>query len=531
MATYVHPGVYVQELPGPQTIVTAPSSTAVFVGAAEAGPCNAPTLVTSWNQYLAAFGGLVWGAPMPLAVYAFFAEGGSVCYVVRTEAAPALSPASLTAGPLLITAAAPGAWGDRLAVTITQTGPAFALNVLYKASGPGAAPTALDQIAAAYAAANALPIQTVAGQNWYPVESFPGFSAADLQGGQGGAPPAIESRINAVSLFIRVAVSGAAPPAVQAQPAALSGGAGDPAPTSAQLAAALATLDVLTGISLLCVPDTVLIQSPTLQKAALQQALTYGEGRLHTDLFCILDPPFGLSVADILAFKTGAASADGVIPPGQALQSPYGALYYPWLTVLNPQTSMNLPMAPGGAMAGRYANVDASVGPWQAPAGINNGLLSMATGVMTPVTDTDQDSLNPAGVNAIRALVNYGICAYGARTLSPQPDQIYIGVRRLLTMIEVSVCSSLQWVVFEPNTTQLWASVTRDVTAFLTNLWQAGALFGAASAEAFHVICDASNNPPEAQTQGQLFIDIMVAPTYPAEFIVIRIQMATLAAS
>lgn len=530
MATYLHPGVYVQELPGPQQITAASTSNTVFIGAAETGPCNTPTLVTSWNQYLAAFGGLVWGAPMPLAVYAFFAEGGAVCYVVRTEAAPAQSSASLTVGPLLITAAAPGAWGDSLAVTLTQTGPAFALNVLYSAPGPGAAPTVLDQIAAAYAAANGLPTQTLAGQSWYPVESFPGFSAVDLQG-QGGGPPAIESRINATSLFIRVAVSGAAPPAAQTQPAALWGGAGDPAPTSAQLAAALATLDPLTGISLLCVPDTVLIQSPTLQKAAVQQALTYGEGRPHTDLFCILDPPFGLSVADILAFKTGAASADGVIPSGQALQSPYGALYYPWLTVQYPQSGMILPMAPGGAMAGRYANVDATVGPWQAPAGIINGGLSMATGVMTPVTDTDQDSLNPAGVNAIRSLVNYGICAYGARTLSPDPDQIYIGVRRLLTMIEVSLYSSLQWVVFEPNTTQLWASVTRDVTAFLTNLWQAGALFGATSAEAFHVICDASNNPPEVQTQGQLFIDIMVAPTYPAEFIAIRIQMATLATS
>jgi len=93
--------------------------------------------------------------------------------------------------------------------------------------------------------------------------------------------------------------------------------------------------------------------------------------------------------------------------------------------------------------------------------------------------------------------------------------------------VEQSLKNSLQWVVFEPNDQALWAAVSRDIAAFLTTLWSQGALFGATAQEAFFVTCDASNNPLETRELGQLFIDIGLAPVYPAEFVVIRITQKT----
>ncbi|MDB5768091.1 MAG: Phage tail sheath protein, partial [Collimonas fungivorans] len=98
----------------------------------------------------------------------------------------------------------------------------------------------------------------------------------------------------------------------------------------------------------------------------------------------------------------------------------------------------------------------------------------------------------------------------------------YVSVRRLFIYVEQSLKQSLQWVVFEPNDQQTWASVTRDISAFLTTLWQSGGLFGASAAEAFFVTCDASNNPPETRSLGQLYIDVGLAPVFPAEFVIIR---------
>ena len=74
------------------------------------------------------------------------------------------------------------------------------------------------------AAANKLAVQSINGESYYQVESFPGYSAADMQKTSVSAVSNIESKINSTSIFIRVFVNatGATRPSNQLQPAALS---------------------------------------------------------------------------------------------------------------------------------------------------------------------------------------------------------------------------------------------------------------------------------------------------------------------
>jgi len=80
------PGVYIEEitLPGPLPAVS--TSIAAFVGPAQSGPLNQPTLLTSVTQFNAIFGGYI---EIPYRCYAahavngFFNEGGQQCYFVR----------------------------------------------------------------------------------------------------------------------------------------------------------------------------------------------------------------------------------------------------------------------------------------------------------------------------------------------------------------------------------------------------------------------------------------------------------------
>ena len=83
----------------------------------------------------------------------------------------------------------------------------------------------------------------------------------------------------------------------------------------------------------------------------------------------------------------------------------------------------------------------------------------------------------------------------------------YINVRRLFLMVEESIYKGTQWVVFEPNDPTLWAKVKRNITAFLTNVWRDGALFGSTPDEAFFVKVDAENNPPSVRDAGRLIIE------------------------
>ena len=87
-----------------------------------------------------------------------------------------------------------------------------------------------------------------------------------------------------------------------------------------------------------------------------------------------------------------------------------------------------------------------------------------------------------------------------------------------------SIDEGTQWVVFEPNNESLWARITRNVTAFLTNVWRDGALFGETPQQAFYVKCDAETNPPELRDLGQVVTEIGVAVVEPAEFVIFRIS-------
>ena len=139
-----------------------------------------------------------------------------------------------------------------------------------------------------------------------------------------------------------------------------------------------------------------------------------------------------------------------------------------------------------------------------------------------------QEMLNPQGVNAIR-IMNGAVTVWGARTIGGDRNSEwkYISVRRLFLFLQKSIEEGTQWIVFEPNDEALWAKIRLNVSAFLTNVWRSGALFGATPQEAFYVKCDAELNPPEVRDQGLVITEIGVAIVRPAEFVVFRITQAT----
>lgn len=136
-----------------------------------------------------------------------------------------------------------------------------------------------------------------------------------------------------------------------------------------------------------------------------------------------------------------------------------------------------------------------------------------------------QDGLNPSGINCIRNL-NGNIRVWGARTIGGDAngDWNYINVRRLFLYLRESIDEGTQWVVFEPNDPSLWAKITRNITAFLTNVWRDGALLGNTPQEAFYVKCDAETNPPEVRELGRVVTEIGVAVVKPAEFVIFKVS-------
>src|SRR5437762_4182861 len=87
MPNYLSPGVYVEEVEaGSRPIEGVGTATAAFVGLAEKGPVNSPTLVTNWSQFSQAFGGFLEGSYLAHSVYGYFLNGGGSAYIVRIGA-------------------------------------------------------------------------------------------------------------------------------------------------------------------------------------------------------------------------------------------------------------------------------------------------------------------------------------------------------------------------------------------------------------------------------------------------------------
>ncbi|MGW0591326.1 phage tail sheath family protein [Streptosporangium sp. NPDC002607] len=253
-----------------------------------------------------------------------------------------------------------------------------------------------------------------------------------------------------------------------------------------------------------------------------KQVIDAGSGycRQRGDCFFIGDLPSSVQTRD-----SARAFVDGL-----TVKSSYGAVYFPWLSTVNPAGTGPDPMLvpPSGFAAGVYARIDSRRGVWKAPAGTEANVVG-AVGLARQLSDADQDVLNPAGVNAIRFFPSSGIVLWGTRTLATVSDPAYryIPIRRLAIFLEQSIANGVQFAVFEPNDEDLWASLRLNIGGFMTTLFRAGAFQGDTPAKAFFVKCDAQTNPQEQIDAGIVTVLVGFAPLRPAEFVVIRISQQT----
>ncbi len=104
---YLSPGVYVEEVDrGAKPIEGVGTSVAAFIGFAEKGPVNKPTLITNWSQFKDTFGDFQETSYLAHAVYGYFYNGGGTAYVVRvpggvggqSDTKEAAAPAKAAAG-------------------------------------------------------------------------------------------------------------------------------------------------------------------------------------------------------------------------------------------------------------------------------------------------------------------------------------------------------------------------------------------------------------------------------------------------
>ena len=566
------PGVY--RAPAEQRyspISLGPSGVAGFVGLAERGPTNAPTRITDYAQFRRVYGELENDNYLDEAIKGFFENGGRVCYVLRVahlvrrrrediaRSAFVKVVDELDQPTLTLRAANEGMWGNNVTVQLRRQEPRVStfLTLDLRPSDTSAV------------IKSTLGLERGAVVRIHDGEKSAYRVVADLSGKtitwsrplehefKSGAPTYIEPveftvearwgmnkelfenlsmspnndryvvrAINGSSELIRVEDHRSSSELPQNFPVALEeqalkqGSDGMFTVTPDDFIGAnigpeerfgIAAFEAVDEVDLLVAPDLMwaLKNSAGFRTEkdveVVQDAMVSQCARLRTR-FALLDVP------DPVEHKRA----------GQwrlLFDTPYAAFYYPWVVVEDRRQQVRL-VPPTGHVAGIIAKCDATEGAYRAPA---NEDLTGVVDLGRELNDTDLGAMNAAGINCLKSFPRRGIRIWGARTAASDPQWRYINVRRTMNAIIASVEQGLQWAVFEANSQFLWKTLTRQITAFLIELYKAGYFQGRTPEEAFFVKCDAETNPPEVRDAGMVVVECGVAPVRPAEFLVFRV--------
>lgn len=576
--TVSYPGVYLEEVAvQTPTVVAATTSNAAVIDYFAMGPVTTAVAVTSMNQFNSTFGGVNEASEGSYAVQQFFLNGGSLIWVVRVvpvgasveagvqQGTPAqyaydifLNNPSTSSPTYYITAANPGAWGNSIATALFAqplSPPQPQSYTFYVGLVPppsGGQYTVLETYYNASldpTASNFLGNLVNGVSQYVLIQSATSFSPPTSSPVVSSPPPVTLSPATSPP----TGTSGWSPLGDGYDGTWANDGSDFLAALMAQLPVPLggAALDLIAPqvFNILLLPAASILPSGQNLNDLIQQGINYCQ---QYEAFFIVDPPPPSGIfqnqAQVLGYPWIASPAPNV---SVATVNSVGSLsqtgtllnwsqsfvntnnysaatYYPWLLIGDSNNPAQARYAgPSGTMAGVYATNDLSYGVWNAPAGTNAVLLG--ANFASILTDTDSGNMNPQGLNALRSFPGYGNVSWGARSLAGsnllESTFKYINVRRLTDFIEQSLYQSLKWAVFQPNAAPLWASITQEVTAFMSGLFSQGAFQGTSASQAYFVQCGPSTTTQQDIINGIVNVVVGFAPVLPAEFVILQIQV------
>lgn len=588
MGEYLRPDVYVEEVVGAvQPIEGVGTTTAGFVVVSEMGPIDEATLVTSMAQYERIFGGAYAPSGFGRcygyhAVRGFFENGGKRAYIVRVQhrssgaitAVKATKALNDTQGSpvlsLTVDAKTHGLWGNNLAVGIkhnpkcSTTLAVSALStdtVLKLTSGFGLVPGSEIKIEGSTGTKRYAKVVSIAPGNptLVTIEAQVGnafasgstvvseefdvyvyranvlkekFTQVTNVSSYLGVPNAnfVEGVINDTSFgsaLITVTANASNTSTYLRHPAQTLDGSGNVSPSALASGSdgltSFADTDVVGSSSipsglqaLMSIDNLSMVACPGWSSATVVDGLrTFVETKRYS--FANVAASSGLTISTVQTYRGST--------PG--LDSGRVALYWPWVKVSDPIGSGRQPMVlvpAEGHVMGVDARTDINRGVFKAGAGSVDAQLRGVFDTEVQIDKGMEDILNPLSINSIVKRQNRGIFINGGRTCATLPEQRYKSVMRTLIFLEQSLDNSLSWADWEPNNPALWERLRINITAFFKARWDEGYLMGSSMKEAFYVKVDASNNPPSAQNEGKVYVDIGVAIVKPAEFVIIRVS-------
>ena len=174
---------------------------------------------------------------------------------------------------------------------------------------------------------------------------------------------------------------------------------------------------------------------------------------------------------------------------------------------------------------GVYVNTDVNFNYWDAPAGLNRGLIA-ATDVAFSPTIKQAGSIYEKCINYAVNYPNDGIVLEGQRTTQVKPSAFdRVNVRRLFCRLERMAYKISRYFLYEGNTAYTRQRLVDALDPYFKEAKVGGGIYD------YKIVCDESNNTPTTIDRNELHVSIGIKPVKTIEFIMIDFVAASTGAS
>lgn len=197
------------------------------------------------------------------------------------------------------------------------------------------------------------------------------------------------------------------------------------------------------------------------------------------------------------------------------LNTNYGAGYMDWFEIADEFTGDFFWCPPSIKAMGVYIYTDSNFQYWDAPAGLNRGMIA-ATDVAFSPTAKQAGAIYEKNWNYAINYPTDGIVLEGQKTFQVKPSAFdRVNVRRLFLRLERAAYKVARYFVYEGNTAYTRQRLVDALDPYFKAAKIGGGVYD------YKIICDESINTPTVIDNNELKVKIGIKPTKTAEYILI----------
>ena len=276
------------------------------------------------------------------------------------------------------------------------------------------------------------------------------------------------------------------------------------------------------GNSLLGLWKTNATNTATKTWKAVEQRLDNFCRKIRKDCMFIADGPRPLSLAGqkkVVRDSKPDSSIDKDILPYvklfSGLNTSYGAGYLGWFEQADDYSGELFWCPPSVKAMGIYINTDVNYNYWDAPAGLNRGIVS-ATDVSFSPTQAQAGSIYEKNWNYAIDYPNDGIALEGQKTFQVKKSAFdRVNIRRLFLRLERQTYLAARYFNYEGNTAYTRQRFIDAIEPLYKNAKANSGIYD------YKLICDESNNTDDMIDNNEMHAKVGIKPVKSIEWIII----------